>query len=37
MGAEVMADKGKFYSGTLYELNGKSVDYKAEIQFDEIS
>lgn len=32
-----MADKGKFYSGTLYELNGKSVDYKAEIQFDEIS
>lgn len=31
-----MTDKGKFYSGTLYELNGESVNYKAEIQFNEI-
>lgn len=32
-----MADIGKFYSGTIFELNGESVNYKAEIQFNEIS
>lgn len=32
-----MADKNKLYAGTLYELNSESVDYKAEIQIDELS
>lgn len=37
IGVEAMGDKDKFYSGTLYELNSEYVDYKAEIEFNELS